>query len=96
MTIQFCKIKGSSLSLLSFIFIMFTCLFISSFCKPTFKTSPDYKYYTGYSNPTAIKISSSDDVVMIGYNNGSVIIYGINQFYYCTCYGHTNKIVDIE
>ncbi len=96
MIFWFGNIKGSSSFLLPLILIVCTCLFVSSVCKPTFKTSPDYKVFTGLNSGSAIKISSDEKFVIIGYASGSVRIYDITGAYYYSCYGHSYKIIDVE
>ncbi len=93
---QFSKIKCSSSFLLPFVLMVWTCLFVVSLCRPTLKSSPDYKIFTNFGNGTAIKISSDEKYIMIGYDNGSAKIYDIIELNYYTCYGHNSRIIDMS
>ena len=60
-----------------------------------FKNSPDYKFYSSGS-PTAIKISSDQSRIIVGYYDGTVRFYDLNGNFKFSATNHRYKIIDIE
>ena len=63
---------------------------------PTFNTYPDYKVYTGELSGTAVKVSTDNRYVMVGFTNGNARIYYTSGSLYAYCYGHNSSIIAIE
>lgn len=82
---------GMSLLFLGLLLNICNCSYSS-----TFNNYPDYRIYTAESSGTAIKVSSDNSYVMVGFSNGNARIYFTSGTLYAYCYGHTSPIIDIE
>ena len=62
----------------------------------SFNNYPDYRTYTGEGSCSAIKISSDNRYVMVGYSSGNAKIFYTSGSLYTSCYGHNSPIIEIE
>jgi len=76
--------------------ILFALILNLSSSSPTFNTYPDYKVYTGESSGTAVKVSTDNRYVMVGFNSGNARIYYTSGSLYSYCNGHNSSIIAIE
>ena len=83
--------KGLGMSFLLLCVILGICN-----CSASFNNYPDRRTYTGEIYSSAIKISSDNRFVMVGYNSGNVRIFYTSGSLYTTCYGHNSSIIEIE
>ena len=88
---KYLKEQGISLLLLSVILDICNCN-----DRPLFNNYPDYRTYTGEGSSSAIKISSDNIYVMVGYSSGNAKIYYIGGSLYSSCNGHNSSIIQIE
>lgn len=65
-------------------------------CSPSFNSYADRLIYTAESSGSAIKVSSDNSYVMVGFTSGNARIYYTSGTLYTYCYGHSYSIIDIE
>lgn len=85
--------KRLTMSLIILGVILSICNCYSS---PVFNNYPNVQVYTSESYGTAVKISSDNNYVMVGYSSGNAKIYFTSGTLYTSCYGHNSAIIDIE
>lgn len=83
--------RGYGMSLL----LLAVILNVSS-SSPTFNSYPDYKVYTGENSATAVKVSTDNRYVMVGFTSGKARIYYTSGSLYTYCNGHNSSIIAIE
>lgn len=65
-------------------------------CSPSFNSYADHRIYTGGYLGTAVKVSTDNNYVMVGFTNGNAKIYYTSGSLFTSCDGHTESIIDIE
>ena len=78
------NLKGLKMSLMILSVIVTLCG-----CSPSFNSYPDYRIYTGGFSGTAVKVSTDNRYVMVGFTSGNAKIYYTSGSLFTSCNGHS-------
>lgn len=79
------------------ILILIVALFIlNSHSFSLFSTIPKQNFFLGNQTATAMKVASDQSMIVVGFQNGSVISYGFNANILTNFLGHNSSILDVN
>lgn len=78
------------------LFFILALLIFSSQCFDLFSYTPDSNFYLGNQTATAMKISSDQSMVVVGFQNGTVQSYSLFGKLLNNFYGHNSSILDVK